>query len=75
MKVTGFATDERERFDFSIELYVAGGYVLRVRHSGDGQSNITGAGVWPTIDKAKSIAKATAARLLSGATVYWNESS
>ena len=72
MKVTGFASDEREKFDFTIEPYVAGGYLLTIRFSGDGRSNITGAGVWPTIEKAKSIAEETAARLLNGAKVRWN---
>jgi len=72
LRVTGFAHDEREKFEFTIESFVAGGYLLTIRFSGDGRSNITGAGVWPTIDKAKKMAEATAARILSGATVQWN---
>jgi hypothetical protein len=72
LKVTGFASDEREKFDFTIEPYIAGGYLLTIRYSGDRGSNITGAGVWPTVEKAKDIAEATAKKLLSGATVNWN---
>ena len=62
-----------EKFDFRIEPYVAGGYLLTIRLSGNGRSNIIGAGVWPTLEKAKSIAEATAARLVLGARVRWSE--
>ena len=69
--VTGQASDNRETFEFTIEPYVSGGFMLSIRDRGDGSSNITGAGVWPTVEKAKQIAEETAQRLLHGATVTW----
>jgi hypothetical protein len=72
--ITGEATDERELFEFTIEPYVTSGFLLSVRYSGDGASNVTGAGVWPTVEKAKQIAQETATRLLHGARVEWHES-
>ena len=69
--ITGQASDDRERFEFTIEPFVSGGFVLGIRYSGDRISNITGAGVWPTVEKAKQIAEKTARRLLHGATVAW----
>ena len=73
--ITGEAKDERERFQFTIEPCVASGFLLHIRYSGDGSHNITGAGVWPTIEKAKKIAEDTAAKLLHGATVSWHDGS
>jgi len=35
-----------------------------MRHSGYGEPKETGAGIWPTIDKAKEIADQTVKRLL-----------
>jgi hypothetical protein len=69
--IKGEASDERERFEFSIEPFVSGGFRLDIRFSGDGRSNITGAGVWPSVEKAKQIAQATATRLLNGAIINW----
>ena len=71
---TGRAQDSRELFEFTIERFVTGGFMLSIRYSGDCHHNITGAGVWPTIDKAKVIAQETASRLLHGAAVKWNDS-
>jgi len=34
--------------------------------------NTTGAGIWPTVEKAREIAEATARHLLSGAVVIWD---
>ena len=42
---TGMATDEKEVFEFTIEPFVSGGYMLSVRYHGDCCQNITGAGV------------------------------
>jgi hypothetical protein len=72
MKVVakGQAQDTRETFRFTIEEFV-GGYRLDIDFSGDGHSNGTGAGIWPSIEKAKAIAEETASRLLNGATVAW----
>jgi hypothetical protein len=73
--VKGEAKDEKEKFEFSIEPFVAGGFMLSIRFSGDGPPNFTGAGVWPTIEKAKEIAQTTATKLLHGTTIAWQENS
>lgn len=67
----GIARDEREQFEFIIEPFVSGGFVLSIRFSGDGRCNTTGAGVWTSIEKAKEIAAQTANRLLHGAEITW----
>jgi len=63
--VRGEAKDSREKFEFTITPLVAGGFLLTISYSGDGDHNITGAGVWPTIGKAKQIAQNMATRLPS----------
>lgn len=73
--VTGKAKDDRELFEFTIEPFVSGGFMLSIRYSGDCHHNITGAGVWPNIEKAKQVAQETAAKLLHGAAVTWLENS
>ena len=72
--ITGYAQDSREFFEFTIHPFISGGFMLSIKHSGDCHHNITGAGVWPTVEKAKEIANQTANRLLHGATVAWNDS-
>ena len=47
--------------------------MLSIRYSGDGTHNVTGAGVWPSVEKAKEVAEQSARRLLHGATVTWQE--
>jgi hypothetical protein len=64
--ITGEAKDDRELFEFTIEPFVTTGYLLSIRYSGDCHHNITGAGVWPSVEKAKQIAQATATKLLHG---------
>jgi hypothetical protein len=49
--------------------------MLSIRFSGDGRQNTTGAGVWPTVEKAKQIAQTTATKVLHGATIAWQENS
>jgi DNA-directed RNA polymerase subunit L len=71
--VKGSARDHSELFEFTIEHFVSGGFMLSIKYSGDCHHNLTGAGVWPTIDKAKEIAAETARRLLHGATVTWDD--
>ncbi|HXJ90943.1 MAG TPA: hypothetical protein VMS18_29315 [Candidatus Binatia bacterium] len=71
--VKGSARDDSELFEFTIEHCVSGGFMLSIKYSGDCHHNITGAGVWPTVDKAKEIAAETAKRLLHGATVTWED--
>jgi hypothetical protein len=72
MTIKGRAHDETEVFEFTIEPFVAGGYRLDIRYSGDYCKNVTGAGVWPTVEKAQQIAEETAHRLLRDATVVWD---
>ena len=70
--ITGEANDENEHFEFAIAPYVTGGFVLSIRYGGDCHNNITGAGVWPRVEKAKQVAQETAAKLLHGAAVSWH---
>jgi hypothetical protein len=72
---TGVARDEKEVFEFTIEPFVSGGYMLSIRYHGDCRQNVTGAGVWPTVEKAKQIAQESATRLLHGATILWKNDS
>jgi hypothetical protein len=71
--ITGKASDQNETFEFEIEPFVRSGFLLTIRYSGDGRENVTGAGVWPTIEKAKQVAQETATKLLHGAIVSWHE--
>jgi hypothetical protein len=72
--ITGHARDEKETFEFSIKPFVTGGFMLNIRYSGDCHHNITGAGVWPSVEKAREIAETSAAKLLHGAVVVWVDS-
>ena len=69
--LTGEARDDRELFEFTIESFITGGFMLSIHYSGDGRENITGAGVWPSVKKAKQIAQEAAAKQLHGAIVSW----
>lgn len=71
--IKGEAKDDRELFEFAIEPFVTTGFLLTIRYTGDGEHNIVGAGVWPSIEKAKEIAQATATKLLHGAVISWTE--
>jgi len=71
--VRGEASDAKEKFEFTIAPFVSGGFLLSIHFNGDERSNITGAGVWPTIERAKQIAEETSRRLLNGATVQWQD--
>ena len=71
--IKGKAKGSAETFAFTIFPYVHGGFLLDIRYDGDGARNITGAGVWPTIEKAKQIAQETATRLLQGAIIIWQQ--
>jgi len=71
--VKGKASYESELFEFEISPFVTTGFLLSIRYSEDERQNITGAGVWPTIEKAKQIAEETATKLLHGADISWNE--
>lgn len=73
--IKGEARDDRELFEFTITPFVSTGFLLTIRFSGDGRENITGAGVWPSVEKAKEIAQATATKLLHGSIIVWDEKS
>jgi hypothetical protein len=73
LQVRGKAFDDSETFDFSIEPFVTGGFRLDIKYFGGDRHNITGAGVWPTVEKAREIAEATARRLLHGTSIQWQE--
>ena len=69
---TGTATGNRETFRFTITAEPSGGFRLDNRYSETGHENVTGAGVWPSVEKAREIAETTAHRLLAGAIVIWD---
>src|SRR5436309_5181281 len=69
MIVRGRARDHSELFEFTVEPFVSGGFRLDIHYSGDCHHNITGAGIWPTVQKAQQVAEETARRLLHGAIV------
>ena len=71
--IEGQASDGNEVFDFTVERHAAGGFLLSIHYGGDEVKNVTGAGLWPTVEKAKSIAEQSTQRLLHGATVTWHE--
>ena len=71
--IKGEAKDETELFEFEIKPFVRPGFLLTIRYSGDCHHTVTGAGVWPTVEKAKEIAQETASKLLHGAIINWNE--
>jgi hypothetical protein len=62
--LTGHAEWQGERFDFKIGEW-AGGIGLMMRRTGHGSTKETGAGIWPTVEKAQAIADQTVKRLLS----------
>lgn len=73
MAIKGKAQDNTEIFEFTIEPFVTGGYRLDIRYNGSCHHNTTGAGIWPTVDKARQVAEETATRLLHGAKVDWQQ--
>jgi hypothetical protein len=73
--LTGRAEWQSEAFDFQIGEW-CDGIGLMVRHTGYGEPRETGAGIWPTVEKAKEIADQIVKRLLSPeCSVVWTESS
>lgn len=70
---TGEASEEKEVFEFTVEPFVSGGYLLSIRYHGDCCQNVTGAGVWPSVEKAKQIAQESASKLLHGAAISWRD--
>jgi hypothetical protein len=72
MVQTGTATGKGETFTFTITALASGGFRLDNQYLGTCHENITGAGVWPTIEKAREIAETTARHPLAGANVVWD---
>ena len=71
MVQTGIATGNGETFTFTISA-VPTGFRLENRYSSGCHENVTGAGIWPTVEKAREIAEVTARHLLGGAVVTWD---
>ena len=71
MVQTGIATGNGGTFTFTVRP-VPTGFRLDNHYRGGCHENTTGAGIWPTVEKAREIAEATAHRLLSGAVVTWD---
>jgi hypothetical protein len=67
----GTARDEKETFDLEIWQSETSTYSLFISYHGDCCKNITGAGIWPTLEKARQIAEQTANELLHGAKITW----
>jgi hypothetical protein len=72
MVQTGIAKGNGETFRFTITAEPSGGFRLDNQYSGTCHENITGAGIWPTVEKAREIAETTARHLLGGASVTWD---
>jgi hypothetical protein len=71
--MTGHAEWGEEAFDFEVGEW-SDGIGLMMRHAGYGDPKSTGAGIWPTIEKAKEIADQTVKRLLSPqCSITWTE--
>jgi predicted ferric reductase len=71
--IKGHATDGREIFEFTIADAHTGNNQLRldIKYSGDHGHGLSGAGLWPNVEKAKSVAQETANKLLGGAVITW----
>ena len=67
----GKAFGNNETFEFTITAVTKGEFRLDIRYSGDGEHNVTGAGIWPSIQKAQEVAATIAQKRLSGATIAW----
>jgi hypothetical protein len=71
--MTGHAESATEAFDFKLGEWVDG-IGLLVRHTGYGEPKETGAGIWPSVEKAKEIADQMVKSLLGPESVVsWIE--
>jgi hypothetical protein len=71
--MTGRATQGDETLDFKIGKW-CDGIGLMIRRTGQGASMETGAGIWPSIEKAKQIANETVLRLFrQDCNIVWTE--
>ena len=71
--MTGKAFGNGETFEFTITPVANGEFRLDIRYSGGGEHNTTGAGLWPSIEKARQIATMIADKRLSGAVIEWTD--
>lgn len=73
--VTGRAEWGAEAFEFKIGPW-AGDIGLIMRHTGNSAPSETGAGIWPSIEKAQQIADQTVKRLLDpSCSIVWSTKS
>jgi hypothetical protein len=73
--MTGHAETQSGAFDFKIGNW-SDGIGLMVRDTGAGEKGFNGAGIWPTVEKAKQIADQTVKRLLDpNCAIVWTENS
>ncbi len=63
--MTGIASGNGETFEFTVTPVTNGEFRLDIRYSGDGEHNITGAGIWPSVQKAREVAETIAQKRLS----------
>ncbi len=62
-------------FDFKVGEW-SGGIGLMMRDAGSGDLGFNGAGIWPSVEKAKQIADQTAKRLVGPeCTIIWTDCS
>jgi hypothetical protein len=70
--MTGCAEWGHEAFEFKIGPW-RDGIGLMMRHSGYGEPKETGAGIWPTVEKAQEVADQTVKKLLNpGCSIVWD---
>lgn len=70
VQLDGIALNDSGQFRFRIESTGDSGFQLSIQFCEEDRYS-TAAGVWPSIEKAKSVAEITARKLLCGATVNW----
>ena len=71
--ITGRAERQSEIFDFEVGPW-CDGIGLMVRDTGAGDKAFNGAGIWPSIEKARSVAAEIAKRALGpDCEIVWRE--
>jgi hypothetical protein len=69
--MTGSASSVDETFEFTISAFDATRFRLDISYRSTARSGTNGAGLWPTVDKAKEVAETIAQKQL-GASVNWH---
>ena len=67
------ARDNDQRFVFRIEQFLRLGFQLLIFYRENGRRRRTALGVWPTIEQAQQAAQETAAELVPGSVVSWDD--